>query len=91
MKFKTHTGEIVTGARLQDALNRVAQAWADNAKDVRTEDRYASHVAESEKDDYLREELDYAESIRQGNIDCFTIWQRVNAHLTGECVAYLPE
>jgi hypothetical protein len=88
-EFKTHTGKLVTGARLNDSLGRVADFFVYNAYAVRIEDLYASHVTESEKDQYLAESLERAERIRAGNVDNFTVWQRVNTDLTGEFVALL--
>ena len=89
--FETHTGEIVTGQPLQDALDKVASDWEELAKSVRKEDDYASHVSEFTKDDILRIQLVRAESIRNGEIRSFAIWQRVNTYLTGDCVALLPK
>ena len=88
--FRTHTGEMVQGERLQEALNAVADDWAANAYAIRREDAYASHVSEARKDERLARGLEAADRIRQGEIQSFTIWQRVNEKLTGECVALLP-
>ena len=90
LTFRTHTGEIVTGDRLTAALNAVADDWAENARAIRREDRYASHVTEDRKDENLAQGLAYAEKIRRGEATGFTTWQRVNTALTGECVALLP-
>jgi len=92
MQFRTHTGEIVDGDRLQTACESVAH-WAEqNAYAIRNEDEYASHVTEAEKDEYLRQDLEWAEKIRkQENLHNFSVWQRVNAELTGKCVAFLPK
>lgn len=87
--FRTHTGELVTGQRLAEALASVASDWADMARAIRQEDAYASHVTEADKDSYLADDLALAERIRDGEVKSFTIWQRVNAALTGECVALL--
>ncbi len=90
-KFRTHKGEEISGERLTDALNKVADDWADNARKIRQEDEYASHVSEKEKDDTLLKDLEYAEEIRRGEkTNNFTIWQRVNQELTGESVPFLP-
>lgn len=88
--FRTHTGEIVTGSRLTEALNKVANDAAQLARDIRAEDAYAPHVPEAAKDVYLKRDLEYAEKIRRGEATGFTIWQRVNQALTGECVGFLP-
>lgn len=87
--FRTHTGEIVTGQRLHDALNAVADDWATLGRAIRKEDRYADHVSEETKDAALAEMLARADAIRHGDLGSFTIWQRVNTKLTGECVALL--
>lgn len=87
--FRTHTGEIVTGARLQAARDAVADDWAAMAHAIRAEDAYASHVTEAAKDRYLADDLAFAEKIRRGETTGFTTWQRINTALTGECVALL--
>lgn len=90
MEFRTHTGEIVTGERLTAALEAVAQDWIDLAYAVREEDAYASHINQKAKDYFLAEDLKFAESIKTEGPKSFTIWQRVNEKLTGECIAFLP-
>lgn len=89
VSFTTHNGERVTGARLQAALNAVADDWARNAHAIRAEDAYADHVTEATKDAILTKGLEFAETIRRGETKGFTTWQRINAKLTGECVALL--
>jgi len=89
--FKTHNGEVVKGERLKKALNHVADKWAENAKAIRKNDNYASHVTESTKDLRLEQGLRFAEYVRAGHIESFTISQRVNTFLTGECIALLPK
>ena len=91
MDFITHTGEIISGERLQAAINNVADDWANLAYAIRKENAYAPHVTEKQKEDKLNRMLASAEEIRHGKIDSFTIWQRVNNYLTGECVALLPK
>ena len=88
--FRTHTGEIVKGDRLVAALEKVANDWVKLAHDIREEDAYADHVSEETKDQILADDLRFAESVRAGKPFGFTIWQRVNQELTGECVALLP-
>lgn len=90
--FTTHKGEKVSGKKLSDALNKVADDWAESAKKVREEDAYASHVSEKEKDEVLSKDLNRAEEIRRGeNINNLTIQQRINTELTGEEVPILPK
>lgn len=90
MEFKTHTGEVITGERLQKAFDKVADDWANLGLKIRKDDEYAAHVTEEEKDANLTRDLESADNIRAGNISDFTIWQRINTELTGECVALLP-
>lgn len=88
--FRTHTGEIVSGDRLTNALSSVADDWATLARAIRAEDAYASHVSEADKNQIMKRGLAHAEAIRSGEIGGFTIWQRVNTKLTGQCIALLP-
>ncbi len=87
--FRTHTGETVTGDRLRGALAKVASDWRELAHAIRKEDAYASHVTTETKEDALRDMLARADGIETGDVRSFTIWQRVNQALTGECVALL--
>jgi hypothetical protein len=89
-KHLTHTGEIVSGRRLQDARDEVSDYWVDLSYAIRKEDLYASHVSEEKKEDILLKSIDFAENIRTGKIYSFTVWQRINNVLTGECIALLP-
>ena len=89
-KFQTHTREIVKGRRLKDALNHVADFWRDNAIAIRESDDYASHVTEARKDENMNSQIRSSEYIRAGHVESFTISQRVNTYLTGECIALLP-
>jgi hypothetical protein len=92
LTFITHRKETVSGKRLFDALNEVAQDWVDMAKAIRKENLYASHVTEEIKNFNLLKDLEYAEDIRAGkNINNFTIWQRVNNVLTGEYIGFLSK
>jgi hypothetical protein len=77
--------------QIQAARETVAGDWAENARAIRQEDPYASHVTEAEKDMMLDRGLIYAEGIRAGQHDaCFTIAQRLWEVLTGDCIALLP-
>lgn len=42
--FRTHTGQLFTGAIVQEAFNKVANDWEQLAKDIRRENKYADHV-----------------------------------------------
>lgn len=89
--FRTHTGEIVQGERLQDALDSVANDWRQLAYDIKRENAYTSHVTEEAKVDFLNCDLITADRIQRGEESGFWLWQRINSKLTGECIALLPK
>jgi len=76
--------------KYMDACKQVAKDWRKLAYDIRKQDAYASHVSEEIKEANLQKDLKNADYIEAGNVDNFTIWQRVNKILTGESVALLP-
>jgi hypothetical protein len=89
-RFRTHKGEYVEGKRLQDALASVASDWRELAHAIYQDDAYASHVTQNEKDAIRAKHLAFADRIESGKESVgYTIWQRVNSKLTGECVALL--
>lgn len=88
--FRTHTGEIVSGDRLAQACAKVADDWSEMAHAIRDKDEYAAHVTQEVKDRNFDRDMETAARIRAGDVSSFTIWQRVNTVLTGECVAFLP-
>lgn len=90
MVFKTHTGETVTGQRLQYALDAVAHDYLKLARDIREEDAYAPHVTEEQKNKNMNDMFKHAHAVQDGSIFSFTDWQRVNEKLTGESIAFLP-
>lgn len=73
------------------ACKTVADDWRNLAHAIRKEDAYASHVTNETKEANLQTMLSQADTIEAGTINNFTIWQRVNLVLTGECVAFLPK
>lgn len=73
-----------------DACKQVANDFREIAHNIRKEDCYASHVSEENKIEELQKSLERADRIEAGIVDNFTVWQRVNEVLTGECVALLP-
>ena len=89
--FKTHKGDVITGEKLQAALDIVADKHIENAHAIRKEDCYASHVTEQRKDQNLKKGLALAESIRAGNETGFWCLQRLNYEITGESVPMLPK
>jgi len=89
-QFTTHKGEIVTGERLTEALEKVGDAWEANARAIFKEDAYAPHVTLDRRQEYLTEGLLTAQRIREGKETGLTVLQRLNTQLTGECIALLP-
>lgn len=90
MKFRTHAGETIEGERLEKAVDAVATWYAGNARAVHERDEYSSHVTSEKKHEILCRNLDEAEAVRRGErMNNFSVWQRINTHLTGECVAFL--
>ena len=87
MTFKTHNGETISGDRLKQALADVANDWRALAYAIREKDLYASHVTTEQKEQALKKDLQLADEVERGEINSFTMWQRVNEKLTGECVA----
>ena len=88
-RLRLSNGRIIEGDALKSALDQVANDYEKNARAIRHEDPYASHVTEEEKDQALFQALDHAEKIRQGESIGFTTWQRINYLMTGESVAFL--
>lgn len=75
---------------IQKARGVVADNAIKSAHEIRKGD-YASHVTEDKKEEILQEDLKQAELIRSGKLDHnFTIWQRMQYVLTGECIPFLP-
>ena len=78
-------------ADVQSARERVAQDWEDLHHAIHKDDDYAPHVTESTKRGNLLNGITQAGAIRRGESDGnFTIWQRIYAELTGQCIAFLP-
>ena len=89
--MKLHTGKILTETELTEALKKVANDLRENAYAIHAENAYASHVTQEDKERYLQERLVYANEVEKGLYNSnFTIWQRVDTLLTGECIAFLP-
>mgnify|MGYP001260933190 CR=1 FL=1 len=72
------------------ACNKVAGDWRETAYAIMLEDAYASHVSQDTKIHGLAARLAYADQIQRGVVNTFTIWQRINYVLTGQCVPFLP-
>lgn len=88
-QFNSSKG-IMKGKKVRDAFQKVSDDQIDLAKRIRNCGGYAAHVIEEEKDAIMKESIRRAVQIQVGTITNFTIWQRVNDVLTGECIAFLP-
>lgn len=87
--MRNHRGEIIPEETLQAALKKVAADVRESARIARTE-KYASHITEDQKDEFMQKKLDLADEIEAGTARGFWLWQRVNTIVTGECVAFFP-
>jgi hypothetical protein len=88
--FRTHTGDYISGQKLTDALNKVADDMISLESAIRVEDAYADHVSNDTKDKIMLDGFAHAERVRKGEVDNFTTWQNINYALTGESVPLLP-
>ena len=86
MEFITSKKEIVKGEKLISAIESVKKDLINLAYAIKKENCYASHVTEKQKIDILNNSLKSANNI-YNKLHNFTIWQRINQKLTGECVA----
>ena len=85
--FTTHLGDVVSGKELRQALHHVAEEFKGYAYAIYDQDPYASHVSEDTKQLYLVRDVLEAEHIKTGaSLHNFTIAQRVNTYLTGDCI-----
>jgi len=81
MQFKTHNGNIVDAT---EAFDKVADDWTRLAGDVYNETETTPQSIRR-----LYNMLLDVERIRNGEVTSFTIWQRVNEEITGECVPFM--
>lgn len=88
MEFTTHTKEVITGSKLEDAIQAVKRDMIAIAHAIKKEDAYASHVTEEQKEQNLIKSITYADNIHN-KLHNLSIWQKVNYKLTGECVGLL--
>ena len=81
-----------TKQQLQAARVYAAQPSRDCADHAFDDDfGFASHVTREDKRRYVEDNLKHAAEVEAGKHDGnFTIWQRMNYFLTGECVPFLP-
>ncbi len=89
--MRLHTGKILNETELANALKIVANDWRELAHAIKAENAYGSHITEAQKEQFLADGLRYADEIEKGlHNNNFTICQRVDTLLTGECIAFLP-
>ena len=77
--------------RFMEACKKVAEDCRELSYAIRKCNDYGNHVTESQNEEALQKRLKAADVVERGEIKNFTIWQRVNQELTGECVAFLPK
>ena len=90
--FRTSTNKIITDESLiQKAREYASKNLKEGARKIRSgEKKMASHVTKEEKLKIAKRKEDYANEIIAGRHDVnFTVWQRMNYYLTGECPGFL--
>jgi hypothetical protein len=89
--MRTHTGEIVTGDRLNEARKYAAGFERRSCRQWLTNPDYgADHVTTSQHGKYAARKMLEVLRIERGECDHnFTIWQRMDYFLTGESVPFL--
>lgn len=82
-----------TQDQLQAARNYAAEgSWCCMENALNDDNYFASHITWSEKQKYARRERRWAMEVEAGLRDHnFSVWQRMNYYLTGECIALLPK
>ena len=90
--MRTHTGEIVTGGRLNEARKYAAGFERRSCRQWLTNPDYgADHVTTSQRGEMAAMNMRKALQTECGERDNnFTIWQRMDYFLTGESVPFLP-
>ena len=89
--MKLHTGKILTESELKEVLVKVANELRETAHAIRNKKDYASHITESQMDEFLAKDLEYATEVENGlHNRNFTICQKVDYLLTGESIPFLP-
>lgn len=84
------TKTLFTPEELQAAREQVARFFEDNAQKIKVQDSYAAHVTARKKQKNLQRSLQWAQEIREGKHDGnFTVAQRMQVCLTGDCTPFL--
>ena len=89
--MRTHTGEIVTGDRLNEARKYAAGFERRSCRQWLTNPDYgADHVTTSQRGEIAAINMRKALQTEYGERDNnFTIWQRMDYFLTCKCVPFL--
>lgn len=87
--FIDSNGQVHKLENLNRVLNKVADDWEQIGLSIKEQNLYADHVTNETKEKELQKHLNTANDIRKGIVSSFTIWQRINTELTGNCVALL--
>ena len=93
--FKTHKGEVVSGAKLKKAINEVCDDCIARSHAIRKDDAYASHITTEEKNKILADNVSRFEGIRSqalsGELRYLPWFLRdLDCKLTGESLPILP-
>ena len=87
----THTGKIIEGDELKHYLAIVANDLRATANAIHVKDKYASHITKEQKEQYLKQRLEYANEVENGQHNKnFAIWQKLDYIIEGTSVALLP-
>jgi len=74
-----------------EARQKTAEFFRNNSLAIRKKDSYADHITEEQKENYLKEDLEWADAIERGDQDHnLTVAQRMHYYMTGKTVAILP-
>lgn len=87
----THTGKIIEGDELKHYLAIVANGLRANANAIHVKDNYAAHITKEQKEQYLKQRLNYANEVENGqHPNSFAIWQKLDYIIEGSNVALIP-
>jgi hypothetical protein len=94
-EFYTHDDQVIKNQRLlKAAYKTVAAELEASANRMRSENLYAPHVVDDEKDKILTRRIEESALIRSGELEAdgsqMWLWQLVNKEFTGKCVALYP-
>lgn len=82
-KYNSNDPELI------EAINEVSIFFLILAFRIFISDNYADHVEENTKINMFLKRIQHAIEIKNGKINNFTVSQRINTILTGDCVALL--